>query len=194
MNITVKQTGAPACNRTVITTVARRGVLIGFAAGVAACAAPGGPAGGKGGWPGGADTLGARLTSPLAGFVPLETALSLMYGARQNSYASLYNVSSSGQLVRLFDSRVIGPGRTAEFPGLQDPVIRLSAPAGAEEFVLVATLRPLNWLSAGDMIDHGPFPRLALDRAAFQARLRSALGALPGADWQVQSLVITTRN
>jgi hypothetical protein len=92
----------------------------------------------------------------------------------------------------LIEARVLAAGQIADFPGQQDPVVRLSPPAGTEEFVLVTTERPFVWLTSADMIDRGPFPRLAMDRATFQARLRAALASLPANQWQVQTLTITT--
>lgn len=137
--------------------------------------------------------LGAQLYTTLPPAVPLQTALALSYDAAAPANASLYTVSSSGQVMRLFENRLIRPGAATHFPDRTEPVIRFSPPAGAEQFVLVATQQPLRWLAPTDYADTTPYARLTLDRIAFEQRLANALAILPPGTWQVQRLTITTQ-
>lgn len=138
-------------------------------------------------------TLGAQLTSTLPPAVPLQTALALSYGAAMPGFASLYTVASSGQVMRLFENRALRPGAMADFPNRTEPVIRFGPPAGAEQFVLIVTQQPFQWLAPADYADATPFARLRLDRIGFEQRLSAALAGLPPGAWQVQRLTITTQ-
>nr|WP_294504663.1 hypothetical protein [uncultured Rhodopila sp.] len=173
--------------------LSRRSACLSVLAALAACKRENEPELDASGWPTGADTLGLRLTTPLPASVPLDTPLSLAYSARTGSYASLYLVGSGGGIVRLFENRGLPPGGSDLFPDRQDTAINLGPPAGAETFVLVGTAYLLGVLSGGDYIDQAPFPRLRLDRAGFQARLRRYLAGLPASEWQVQTMTVTTR-
>lgn len=137
--------------------------------------------------------LGAQLTSTLPPAVPLQTALALTYSAAVPSYASLYTVASSGQVMRLFENRAVRPGVAVQFPDRMEPVIRFGPPAGAEQFVLVVSTQPFRWLAPTDYAEQTPFARLNLDRIGFESRLSAALAALPPGTWQVQRLTITTQ-
>jgi hypothetical protein len=137
--------------------------------------------------------LGAQLTTTLPPAVPLQTALALSYGTAMPASASLYTVSSSGQVMRLFENRPVQPGVTTPFPDRTEPVMRFGPPAGAEQFVLVVTQQPFRWLAPADYADTTPYARLTLDRIGFEQRLSNAVAALPPGTWQVQRLTITTQ-
>lgn len=137
--------------------------------------------------------LGAALTTTLPSRVPLQTALALNYGAAVPGFASLYTMASSGQVMRLFESRPVRPGEITDFPSRAEPVIRFGAPAGAEEFILIVSSQPFRWLAPTDYADQTPFARLRFDRSGFEERLSSALASLPPGTWQVQRLTITTQ-
>lgn len=139
-----------------------------------------------------AATLGAQLTTTLPPAVPLQTALTLSYGAAVPGFASLYTVASSGQVMRLFENRAVRPGVMTDFPNRNEPVMRFGPPAGTEQFVLIVTQQPFQWLAPADYADATPFARLRLDRIGFEQRLSGALAALPPGTWQVQRLTIAT--
>ncbi len=141
---------------------------------------------------GGPGMLGAQLTSTLPPAVPLQTSLTLSYGAAVSGYGSLYTVASSGQVMRLFENRPLRPGAMIQFPAPSEPVFRFGAPAGTEQFVLTVSTQPLGWLTTADYADQTAFSRLNLDRMTFEGRLSSALASLPVGSWQAQRLNITT--
>ena len=125
--------------------------------------------------------------------MPLQTALALTYGAAMPGSANLYTVSSSGQVMRLFENRAVRPGAMVSFPDSCEPVMRFGPPAGTEQFVLVVTQQPFRWLAPTDYADSTPYARLALDRISFEQRLANALATLPPGTWQVQRLTVTTQ-
>lgn len=136
--------------------------------------------------------LGASLTSIPAERVPLQTPLALRYGAATAGHASLYTIGSSGTVVRLFENRAVTAGTLQDFPRRTEPVMRFGPPAGTEQFVLIVTSQPFNWLAPTDYADATPYARLTLNAATFEARLASALATLPPGTHQVQRLSLTT--
>lgn len=133
------------------------------------------------------------LATPLVQPAPLQSPLTLLWSAGRPGVASLYAIQASGTIIELFRNRRIQPGATVPFPARGEAVIRLGAPAGREEFVLLATETDQAWLSAADRADRSPFPRLALDRATFLQRLGAFTQGLNRASWEVASLAIETR-
>ncbi len=75
----------------------------------------------------------------------IDQNLRLYFRTMAESYLSLYSVSSSGMVYRLFVNMPAKAGQTLIFPGEQSPVdFRLNPPPGMETYILAATVKPLS--------------------------------------------------
>ena len=70
--------------------------------------------------------------------------LTLSWQTQHKAYINLFYISSSGQTAQLVRNQAQQAQQTAVFPSPQSPAgLRLSSPAGTEQYVLIASKRPL---------------------------------------------------
>jgi hypothetical protein len=80
--------------------------------------------------------------------------LQLYLRSMADSRLSLYGISSSGKTYKLMENMPASSGQTLMFPAEKSPVdFKLSPPLGVESYILISTLRPVNWLTPSDKLD-----------------------------------------
>ena len=107
-------------------------------------------------------------------------------------YLSLYGISSSGKIYRLFENQMTAAGQTVVFPGQQlDFQFRVSPPTGNEVYILCSTTRKLQWLAPGDIYQNGRLTVLSMDRKQFLSRLSTALHRHHPKEWDTGLVELT---
>jgi hypothetical protein len=120
--------------------------------------------------------------------------LRLKLRSGSNSFLSLYEVSTSGRTARLFENRLVQAGEVVEFPGPKSAVdYRYAPPPGTETFIVLATARPVDWLTAEDIAGGEALTALNLAPWQLVQRLREVTGGLTPESWSSAVVPVTLR-
>jgi hypothetical protein len=113
--------------------------------------------------------------------------LQLKLTSMTSGYASLYAVNTSGKVVSLLENKRISGGQTLLFPDQVSPTMfRLAPPAGKEQYILLVTRQPLQWLSVADRLNNNlGLVSLNITKQQLINRLKQVVSRLPDSDWNM---------
>lgn len=137
--------------------------------------------------------LGANVWSGAATPQKTGTKLKLLTRAAPGSYLTLYYVGTSGRPSVLMENNPVMGAAPQKFPGADDPSdFVLTAPAGIESFILVATTAPFSPNFAKGR-SSGMSSTLEMTYPQLLERLSAVTQNLPPNSWDISILNIETR-
>ena len=109
------------------------------------------------------------------------------------SYVTLFHVSTSCTVTRLLDNVEMPMAEIIDYPAARSGLkVTVKPPAGQEGFYVVTTLRPLSFLSYGDILnEQNGIAALDMTPAQFYQRLEQARARSNPAEWSLTTLRTT---
>jgi hypothetical protein len=133
----------------------------------------------------------AKVWSRNPGEHQIGQLLNLHMQAAADTYMSLYAVTTSCGTYRLLDNYQAKGGQTVDFPAADSGInVRLKPPAGTEQYILVATRTPFNWLASSDVLSEGSIAKLDMTPNDLRRRLQAATNRLDPQSWAASNLRI----
>ena len=117
-------------------------------------------------------------------------ALNLQLRVSAPSHVTLFHVSTSCKVTRLLDNVAMPMAQIIDFPARDSGMsVMVKPPAGREGFYVIATLKPLAFLSADDILSEANgVAEMDMTPAQFYRRLEQARARRNPAEWSLTTL------